>query len=671
MFFAVLDVYAQDKDLYAIIADIVESIADKNEEEEGESLEQLVDYYTSLAENPLNINTASTEDLEKLLFLTSFQIFSLKEYIKEYGQLVSVYELTLIPGYDQKTASCLYPFISVDRTENIYSPSIKDMITKGNSTLLTRSAATLEKRKGYYVPENPEQLYYKGSPYSLFTRYRYKFSNKLQIGISADKDAGEEFFKGSNKQGFDFYSMHIMLSERKYIKRLIVGDYRAAFGQGLALWNNFSFNKSSDVHAIRKRNNEFSAYSSADEVTYMRGIASTLMFNSLNISPFISYKKIDATMDEDGYTSLSANGLHRTKSEIDRKNALGETVAGINLGYEKTFWRIGATALHGRYNAEDHREIRPYNRFQLREPQNSNFAVDYRWLIKNISLFGEVAISSNMGKAILTGATIDVNHWMQLSTLYRNYEQKYQAVYSNAFSENSSASNEEGLYLGLSIIPFNSWKVSAYLDSYSFPWLRYGTNSPSSGWDYLLQANYTPNRDFDILVKLQQDKAVKNIPNSQTTITSTQNINRTRALLQMSYNVSPELSLRSRIAFSFFNPEMRQKEQGFLMYQEIKYKMAKIPLSFSVRYAIFDTDSWNTRLYAYESDILYAFSVPAYYDRGSRYYLNVSYKATNYLQLWFRISQTRYFEKDQIGSGLSAIDGNKQTDIKLQMQIKF
>jgi hypothetical protein len=316
--------------------------------------------------------------------------------------------------------------------------------------------------------------------------------------------------------------------------------------------------------------------------------------------------------------------MHRTQNEISRKNALSETVTGVNVAYGKTFWRVGATALYGRYGADDYRDIKPYNRFTLHEPSNANFAIDYRAIIKNISLFGEAAISSNGGKAVLAGITADINHWLQFSSLYRNYQTYYQAVYSNAFGENSSTANEQGLYLGVSILPHRNWKISAFFDSYSFPWLRYGIDSPSSGWDYLVQANYTPNRDFDVRIKIQHDKAMKNL--SGGTVSSTQNVERTRALLQAAYSLSSELSMNSRIAFCFYNPEMQTNEKGFLMSQDIKYKLWTIPLSFVLRYAIFDTDGWNSRLYVYESDILYAFSAPAYSDKGSRYYLNIGYK---------------------------------------------
>jgi hypothetical protein len=661
---------AQDKDLTALIADIAENIADKTEnEDESMGIEQLVEHFTYLAENPLNINSATADELAQLIVLTDFQIFSLTEYRKEFGTLMSVYELLSVAGFDEETMLRISPFITVSGVEKqSYKPSFGDMLAKGNGTLLMRSSRTLETRKGYTHDDSGLQRY-EGSPFGFLARYRYKYRNHLQAGLTADKDAGEEFFRGSNRKGFDFYSFHLMLNDRKYLKKLIVGDFRANFGQGLALWNNFAFGKSADVHSIKKRNNGFSAYSSADETTYMRGIASTWQLGNWELSPMASYRKIDATIEGDGYTSLSATGMHRTPNEIERRNTVSETVAAINIGYGKTFWRTGITALYGRYGAEDYRDVRPYSRFALHKSANANLAVDYRMIIKNISVFGEAAISANGGKAILAGITADVNRWLQFSSLYRNYQVGYQAVYANAFGENSSVANERGLYLGLAVVPHKNWKVSAFFDSYSFPWLRYGVDSPSSGYDYLVQANYTPGKNFDVRIKIQHDRAMKNL--SGNAVTTVQQIERTRALLQAAYSLSPELSLNSRIAFCFFNPEMQDGEKGFLMAQDLKYKLPNIPLSFVLRYAMFDTDGWNSRLYVYESDVLYAFSIPAYYDKGCRYYLNIGYKMSAKIQCWFRIAQTYFFDKTTIGSGLSEITGNRQTDAKLQIQIKF
>jgi hypothetical protein len=90
-----------------------------------------------------------------------------------------------------------------------------------------------------------------------------------------------------------------------------------------------------------------------------------------------------------------------------------------------------------------------------------------------------------------------------------------------------------------------------------------------------------------------------------------------------------------------------------------------------MRYAIFDTDSYDSRIYAYESDILYAFSIPAYYSKGTRMYVNLKYTFKDFMDIWIKYSQTYYSDKNVISSGLTQINGNTKSEIKVQVKIKL
>ena len=273
--FAVLPATAQDSDLSALITDIVETVADKTGEGEEPDLEQLIDHFTYLAEHPLNINTADKTELVQLMTLSEFQIFSLQEYIRESGYLLSVAELALVPGFDDNTVSRIKPFVTAIEPESTVKPDFRKMTGKGRSSLLVRNTQRLEKARGY--SESTGQ-HYLGAPASMLLRYRYKYRNNLQVGLTADKDSGEEFFGGNNRYGFDFYSFHLMLGDMRHLKKLIVGDFKAQFGQGLNVWRGFAMGKTPDPHSVKRQNNGFSVYSSADEVTFFRGIASPLKF---------------------------------------------------------------------------------------------------------------------------------------------------------------------------------------------------------------------------------------------------------------------------------------------------------------------------------------------------------------------------------------------------------
>ena len=108
-----------------------------------------------------------------------------------------------------------------------------------------------------------------------------------------------------------------------------------------------------------------------------------------------------------------------------------------------------------------------------------------------------------------------------------------------------------------------------------------------------------------------------------------------------------------------------------MIYQDVIYKPVGLPIQFSTRLALFDTYDYNSRIYAYENDLLYNFSVPALYNRGTRFYLNVRYTGIRNLSIEGRYAITDYSNVETIGSGLEEINGSKRSEIKAQLKYTF
>ncbi len=139
----------------------------------------------------------------------------------------------------------------------------------------------------------------------------------------------------------------------------------------------------------------------------------------------------------------------------------------------------------------------------------------------------------------------------------------------------------------------------------------------------------------------------------------------------LSYKISPTFTMRSRVEIVWFDKKGEAEEQGFLMYSDLLYKPLMKPLSANIRLQYFETDGYNSRLYAYENDVLYSFSIPVFYDKGYRYYINVNYDISKKLSFWARWSQFIYPDRNVIGSGLDEISSNHKSEIKLQMLYRF
>jgi hypothetical protein len=95
------------------------------------------------------------------------------------------------------------------------------------------------------------------------------------------------------------------------------------------------------------------------------------------------------------------------------------------------------------------------------------------------------------------------------------------------------------------------------------------------------------------------------------------------------------------------------------------------PYAAVLRLQYFETDSYNSRIYAYENDVLYSYSIPAFYDKGFRYYLTINYYLGKRISFWLRWAQTIYRDKTTVGSGLDEINGNKKSEVKVQARWVF
>lgn len=660
-----------------VIENVIEEIASGTDAELDYSVlfDDLYFYLT----NPLNLNTATKEELEKLYILNEFQINSLQTYIKENGQMLSIYELQLVYGFAIEDIQKVQPFVTVKKESDANQFNLKKSLKFGSHEIFAMTQQIMEQQVGYSEIDDSSLLAkpdsrYLGSKQKIYTKYRYSYKNFLSFGITAEKDQGEEFFKGSQKNGFDFYSAHLLISDFGKVKKLCLGDYQASFGQGLAFAPGFGTSKSSYVLDIKKKSTGLKKYSSANENAFMRGAATTLRFDNIDFTAFVSHKKVDANVQENDttdytdfkITSLDLSGYHRTNAEMYDKDFMKETIFGGNLSYNQKKYKLGLTYANYRWNKEINQKITPDSQFELRKPQNSNLGFDYQFAFEKINIFGESAISQNGGLAHVVGAIVPMAPQVSFSALYRNYARNYQGTYSVAFAEGSKVANEEGLYLGVEVFPIKKWKISAYYDSYRSPWLTSSIDAPSFGRDYLVQADYSLSRNVNMYVRFKNEKSLRN-----SSIDSLYNAlaftNLTRLRYNVSAQLSKQLSVTSRIEYAYSEKEGAESD-GYLIFQDINFRHPKIPLNLSFRYAIFDTE---LSIYAYENDVLYAFSIPAYNSTGTKYYLTLKYEITDRIDMWFRYARISYANKDVVGSSLDEIQGNHRSEVKLQFRMRF
>ena len=677
MFFIFLNAFAQvTEPVTSNTEQQLENITENNEDQETEDdsyLQQMVQFI----KNPIALNEADVADLNQLRILTPIQIQNFILYRNLVGKLIDVYELQAVPGWDIGTIQKIRPCISVS-TQVSFAGTLKSRIKKGEHIILFRLSQVPERSKGYLIDSSTATNFYPGSPQKLLLRYKYNYKNLFQYGIVAEKDAGEQFFKGKQKQGFDFYSAHIFIRKIGIIKSLAIGDFTVNLGQGLTQWQSLAFKKSVDVMNIKREGEVLRPYNSAGEINFHRGIAVTLAKKNWQLTVFGSYRNIDANFvadtsqsRDDFVSSLQTSGYHRTKSETDDKAIQRQLTFGGNFSYLQKRLHLGINAVQYKFKFPLVKSADPYNKYALSGSSFGNYSFDYSYTFRNMHFFGEAAFTSSFSKAFVNGLLISASSRVDLSLLYRNISKSYQSLYTYAFTEGTYPTNEKGLYAGISIRPGSAWRIDAYADFYKFPWLRYRVDAPSTGSDYLIQLNYKPNKQLEIYTRYHAESKAINSNPAQLTLSPVIQQPKKNWRTQVSYKINTAVSIRSRAEIVWFDKSGAAEEQGFLIYFDFIYKPFLRPFSGNIRMQYFDTEGYNSRIYAYENDVFYSFSIPVFYEKGYRYYANINYDLNKKISFWIKWAQTLYRDKSLIGTGLDEIKGNSKSEIKLQIAYKF
>jgi hypothetical protein len=660
---------------------LIEDFFQNTDSEGGFDFNTLFEDLEFYLEEPLNLNTATPEELYNLRLLSDIQINALLNHRQQAGELLTIYELQSIPSFDLATIRAILPYVTVNGSLDDYQLSVRSMLKEGKNELFVRWSRIVEEQQGFSLLDGQRYL---GSPDQLYVRYRHSYSNKLSYGFTAEKDRGEEFFQGSNEQGFDFYSAHLFLQNyNKTIKAVALGDYAVSFGQGLILFSGFGNRKSSIVMNIKRTENVLRRYTSVNESQFFRGAATTIALGKhLELTALASFRKRDANVLESdtieiddlppSISSLDLDGLHRTPNEIEDKNAINQQSFGGQLRWRGDRGHIAFNALHERLDASlTTFRPQPYNLFNLSGDEVTNVSIDYSYIYQNYNFFGETAVSSNGAIATINGLLMGLDPKIDLAVLFRHYPRDYRALNANPFGEVRGGNNETGLYFGIVARPVKHLIFSAYFDTWRHPWLRFNVDAPSTGYEYRCRLTYSLKRDLEIYVEVRNEVKDINIPKIEGNNNFTLPRQTFQTRLHIAKKVSKTLELRSRLEVGFTDNDINDRQNGILLYQDIIYKPSGIPFSFNTRFAIYDTDGFQARFYAFENNLLYTFAIPPYYNRGTRFYFNIRYKGIKNLMLEARIAQTYWADQDSVGSLLDRVDGPVRTEVGAQLKYNF
>lgn len=631
----------------------------KGEEADNRSYyELLVQFYN----NPIAINTCSASELLVLELLSARQIDDILTYRTEYGFFANKYELLSVSSLSLEGIKEILPFLSFTKPINV-GAVLKQTISANNNYLLASGSRSLELADGF----QSNKFY--GDPYQYNFRLKFVNPGHTSLGITLQKDPGELLFRNDTLyKGPDFYSLHYYIQNQGRIKQLALGDYKLQFGQGLLLGAGFLVGKNASSITSIQTTLKVQPYTSLTEFRFFRGVGTTISLTSeLELSMFYSNKRKDASISnlEPNFTSLRTNGLHRTASEIAAQNSIREEVAGAALTYSNKSSELGIIGLYNKFDKPFNPQSTLANIYKFRGQENFNISAFGRYNYKNITVYGEVAHTLNNGSAINAGVIASLSKNVDFSFQYRYLDPNFYSFYGVSFSENSALANERGAYWGVNIRLSPSLTVMGYYDMYKFPWLKSTVPQPSTGNDGLFRLTYKLRKSAMFYTQVQSEQKDRSI--SGTIIKEARNHRLVKYVLNLDYNLESNITFRSRLQWtkSYFV----ENQIGLLIYQDINLKLRKV--TFSGRYAIFDTQGFLSRQYMFEKGILFSFNTPQFSGKGVRYYFIAKYSLLKVLTLRAKWSQTIYYDRTLIGTGLSQISGNKRSQITVQLKYDF
>ena len=617
-------------------------------------------------QEPVNLNSATREQLEQFPFLSDIQIEHLLAYIYIHGQMETIYELQLVEELDRQTIQYLLPFVCIKAINNEpafrWKTMLKDAGRYGKNEVLTRLDIPFYKRKGY------EHTYLGPSVYNS-VKYTFRYRDQLYAGGVAEKDAGEPFAALHNSYGYDYYSFYLLLQNCGRLKSLAVGNYRLSFGQGLVMSTDYLMGKTIYASSFNNRSTGIKRHSSTDEYNYFRGVATTVALTKrLSVSAFYSHRNMDGVVTDGEITSVYKTGLHRSRKEADKKNLLTSQLTGGNVSYQQNHIRLGITGVYYVFNRPYEPELTGYSKYNIHGNHFYNLGIDYAYRWRRFSFQGETAIGKQ-GWASLNRLQYSPVQDIQFMLIHRFYSYDYWAMYAHSFGEGSTVQNEQGYYVGLETTPFSHWRFFVSFDLFSFPWKKYRINKPSRGTDGLIQATFTPRTNLSMYLKYRYKQKERDLTGSKGTLTLP--IFHHQLRYRLNYSLNDVFSSRTTLDYNHFHSQDRAATKGYQVTQMISSQLPWTRLFADVQGSYFCTDDYDSRVYVSEKGLLYTFYTPSFQGRGFRCAVRLRYELNKHWLFITKFGETIYLNRNEIGSGNDLIYGNKKADIQMQLRIKF
>jgi len=582
-------------------------------------LADLNDELSALLEDRVDINSHDETEIGRLFFLTLFQVRSIVEYTRAKGRIISPYEISFIPGFDRELASLISPFIRLDDSP---APSGYDYphVYRLMTNLIIKEEAGND---------------YPGNRVKALVKMRYS-SGPVSLGLTAEKDQGERIFDENGLP--DFISGYVRFSGRELVRSLIMGDFKVRFGQGLVAWTGYSTGTSPLIETPMKGVNSLLPYSSTNENNFFRGLAVSARTGSLNIHAYVSDNLIDAATSpgpegERYVTHFPDDGLHNSKLSLSRKDAISERSAGLNINSISGRLYLGFSAAGSWFSLPVQTDGSTPEYYDFEGDRNISLSTDYVLAMEKTYVYGEYALNPGGGFAMIQGVRLIPLSRVKINFLYTNTGRGYNSFHGNLFGKETVNNFRQSFLANIfcEIAPYTSLGTGILVSDDH--WYTGYSEPPSGTVRYGLSVRFEPEPALKVIAEFTYKRSPFHYT-PETGVKRTGYNRLTSGRISLVFNPSEALKLTTRIQA---NQSAPSNSTGFLCYQSVNYSLQSLPLRFIFRYSLFNIGDYDSRIYAWEDDLLYSPVISPFSNSGTRTYLMVDYKYRSHVSL--RIKQ--------------------------------
>jgi hypothetical protein len=603
------------------------SQADLGDVYEGTSVHiespELYERLEDLSARPLDLNSATEDELVRIPWITPTLARRIVERRKKKGPFEGTGELAQVDGLSSPTLEKILPYVRADKAASrlVREYRIRNRVAR----------------------EFPEEEGYVGSPTRLYNRVTATVGEKLSLCLLAEKDNYEGNY-------LDFFTGHVKGENLGPFRCAVIGDYSLDFAQGLV----FSPARFDVKGSMMGKGSErgIVANKSAVETGSLRGIAAAFELGRATLYCFSSFLYLDASLDSLGFVkTIYDEGLHRTESEVARIDRLNERLVGARARALFGDLSLGLTLSRGIYRPRFADRGTTY--FTFSGESYGAAGADFGLALGPTELFGEAARSLGLGEGFVLGSTCALRN-ADLGVSYRRYAFDFYSPHSSAFSD-SKDQNEEGMYVVLNLKASRSTRISGFLDVFRSLGPGYPDLWGSRGRDARLEVQASPERRLKLKARVYTKSEEKSLEDDCSRLDERRGLR-----LQADYAASKSAGLATRFERVWASAEGDSSSHtGLLFYWEVAYKISS-RADLRARFSLFDADSWDARIYQYESDLPGVMRNTAVSGRGTMGYLLAAVRPTGWFKLSGKLSWKRKNGEVQLNVGI-------QSDMEVDM----